>query len=220
LGHLAAGRIDAAYTAATQACGLEPENALVHKVFGQVFARRVPPQVDLAVKAYNRSLQINPDDAETHKLVGDIWLFLQQQPLQGITAYRQSLNLNANDAGTHFRLGQCYDKTGQLEPALREYQEALNLIPKLPVQPALHFALTLGQLAMRMNQLPIAEHAYVQALIMNRADHQTRFQLSQVYERENKLEDAFRECSYVIGPLGSNPAVQQMYQRLRTRLGR
>jgi serine/threonine protein kinase len=220
MGHLVAGRIDAAYTSATQACGLEPENALVHKVFGQVFARRVPPQVDLAIKAYNRSLQINPDDAETHKLVGDIWLFLQQQPLQSITAYRQSLNLNTNDPETHFRLGQCYDKTGQLEPALREYQEALNLVPKQPVQPALHFALTLGQLAMRMNQLPIAEHAYVQALIMNRADHQTRFQLSQVYERENKLEDAFRECSYVIGPLGSNPAVQQMYQRLRTRLGR
>ncbi len=220
LGHLAAGRIDAAYTAVTQACGLEPENALVHKLFGQIFARRVPPQVDLAVKAYNRSLQINPDDAETHKLVGDIWLFLQQQPLQGITAYRQSLNLNANDPETHFRLGQCYEKTGQLEPALREYQEALNLAPKQPVQPALHFALTLGQLAMRINQLPVAEHAFVQALIMNRADHQTRFQLSQVYERENKLEDAFRECGYVIGPLGSNPAVQQMYQRLRTRLGR
>jgi hypothetical protein len=34
------------------------------------------------------------------------------------------------------------------------------------------------------------------------------------------LEEAFRECGYVVGPLSNNPAVQQMYQRLRSRLGR
>lgn len=220
VGHLAAGRIEAAYSSVTQACGLEPNNALVHKLFGQVFARRVPPQVDLAIKAYNQSLQLNPNDAETHKLVGDIWLFLHPQPLQGIQAYNKSLSLNPKDAETHFRLGQCYEKTGQLEPALREYQEALHLIPRQPVQPALHFALTLGQLAMRMNRFPIAEHAFVQALVISPAEHQARFLLSQVYEMENKFEDAFRECSYVVAPLANNPAVQQMYQRLRTRLGR
>jgi hypothetical protein len=60
----------------------------------------------------------------------------------------------------------------------------------------------------------------VQVLYINPADHQTRFLLSQVYESENKLEEAFRQCSYVVQPLGTNPAVQQMFQRLRTSLGR
>src|SRR5579884_4205502 len=142
-GHLAGGRIDEAYKAVTQACGVEPNNPVVHKLFGQVFARRVPPQIELALQAYNKSLQFNPDDAETHKLVGDIWLFLRPQPAQAIPAYIKSLSLNPKDAETHFRLGQCYEKTGQIEPALREYQEALQLIPRQPVQPALHFALTL-----------------------------------------------------------------------------
>ncbi len=219
-GHLAGGRIDEAYKAVTQACGVEPNNPVVHKLFGQVFARRVPPQIELALQAYNKSLQFNPDDAETHKLVGDIWLFLRPQPAQAIPAYIKSLSLNPKDAETHFRLGQCYEKTGQIEPALREYQEALQLIPRQPVQPALHFALTLGQLALRINQLPVAEHAFVQALIVNPAEHRARFSLCQVYEMQNKLEDALRECSYVIAPLGSDPAVQQTYQRLRARLGR
>lgn len=218
--HLGAGRIEDAYRAVTQACGVEPNNPVVHKLFGQVFARRVPPQVELALQAYNKSLQFNPDDAETHKLVGDIWLFLRPQPAQAIPAYIKSLSLNPKDAETHFRLGQCYEKTGQLEPALREYQEALQLVPRQPIQPALHFAITLGQLAQRLNQLPVAEHAYVQALTINPAEHRVRFSLSLVYEMQNKLEDALRECSYIIAPLVNDPAVQQTYQRLRARLGR
>ena len=57
--------------------------------------------------------------------------------------------------------------------------------------------------------------------MINAADYQARFLLSQAYEKQHKLEDAFRECSYVVGPLGqSNPAVPQLYQRLRTQLGR
>ena len=82
----------------------------------------------------------------------------------------------------------------------------------------LHFAL--GQLAWRLNQLPLAENAFVQVLFLNPSDHQTRFLLAQVYEREGKLQDALRECNYVLAPLGStNPMVYQVHQRLKQRLG-
>ena len=208
-------RVEAAYEATKIAFRFEPNNALVHQLFGQVFARRIPPQPDLALKAYNRSLQLNPEDAETHKLVGDLSLYLYQQPSQGIAPYVQSLRLNPNDFETHQRLGLCYEKTNQLESALREYQEAVRLAPKNP-----SMLYTLGQLAMRLNQFPIAEQAFVQLLFINPGDYQTRFLLSQAYEHENKLEEAFRECGYVVGPLNTNPVVQQMYQRLRQRLGR
>lgn len=221
LGHMAAGRIEEAYMATRQACGIEPNNALVHKLFGQVFARRRPPQVDQAIRAYAHSIELDPNDAETHKLMGDIWLYLRPQPYQAIPHYTRSVSLNPRDHETHFRLGLCYEKTNQLEPALKAYQEALNLVPKQPPQMMGHYGQMLGRLAMRMQRYPVAEHGFVQALIANPADHNTRFLLSQVYEAEQKLEDAFRECSYVLGPLGSmNPAVAQMYQRLRARLGR
>src|SRR6266568_5098022 len=214
-GHLAAGRIDAAYTAIQQAHTLEPNNSLVHKIFGQIFARRQPPAIDQAMQAYNRSLQINSNDAETHKLVGDVWLILRRQPAQAIPAYTQALRLNTNDLEAHQRLGECYESTGQLELALREFQEAVRLVPK---NPGSHY--TLAQLAYRLNQLPIAEREFVEVLKINPADHQSRFRLSEVYEREGKLEDAWRECNYVLGAAPTIPGVYQQLQRLRTRLGR
>ena len=73
---LSAGRIDEAYSSIQSAYVVEPNNPLVHKIFGQVFAWRRQP--DLAFQAYNRSLGLNPNDAETHKLVGDLYLFLRQ----------------------------------------------------------------------------------------------------------------------------------------------
>ena len=165
-----------------------------------------------------RALELKRDDAETHKLVGDVYLYLAQQPLQAIPAYGESLRLNTNDFETHLRLGQCYEKTGQLDFALREYQDAGRLLPEQPPHPEVHFLL--GQMAMRLNKLMIAERAFVQVLFINPADYQTRFLLSQVYERENKLEEAYRQCSYVMQPLRANPAVKQTFDRLRTSLGR
>jgi serine/threonine protein kinase/thioredoxin-like negative regulator of GroEL len=219
LGFLSSGQIEAAYTAVQKAYAVEPNNALVHRIFGQVFARRQPPAQEQAMQAYIKSLQLNPNDAETHKLVGDVWLFLRRQPVQAIPEYTQALRLNANDVEAHQRLGQCYEETNQLAPALREYQEAARLAAR---QPGLFYKV--GQLATRLNQLPVAERAYVQVLMINAADHQTRFLLSQVYENEGKLEDAWRECNFVIGPLANNPAlkdgVQALYQRLKSRLGK
>lgn len=223
LGYLAAvpPQINLAYEAVKWAHGMDPNNALVHKIFGMIFARRTPPQTDLALQAYNRSLQLNANDAETHKLIGDVWFFLRQNPLQAIPSYIQALRLNVNDFDSHDRLGQCFDKTSQFESAIREYQEALRLAPLQPEIVRLRLQFALGQVALRINQLAIAEHAFVQVLILNAADHQARFLLSQVYERENKLDEAFTQCTFVInGPMGSSPAVRQMYTGLKNRLGR
>ncbi len=223
LGYLAAvpPQVNLAYEAVKWAHGVDPNNALVHKIFGMVFARRTPPQPELALQAYNRSLQLNANDAETHKLVGDVWFFLRQNPLQAIPAYIQALRQNANDFDSHDRLGQCFDKTSQFESAVREYQEALRLASSQPEIVRLRLQFALGQVALRINQLSVAEHAFVQVLILNAADHQARFLLSQVYERENKLDEAFTQCAFVInGPLGSSPAVRQMYAGLKNRLGR
>ena len=214
-------QINLAYEAVKWAHGMDPNNALVHKIFGMVFVRRTPPQAELALQAYHRSLQLNANDAETHKLVGDVWFFLRQNPLQAIPSYIEVLRQNPNDFDAHDRLGQSFDKTNQFEPAVHEYREALRLASSQPEIVRLRLQFALGQAALRSNQLPIAEHAFVQVLILNAADHQTRFLLSQVYERENKLDEAFTQCTFVInGPMGSSPAVRQMYTGLKNRLRR
>jgi serine/threonine protein kinase len=212
LGYMNANRIEEAYVDIQRAYVVEPNNSLVHRTFGQVFARRKPPAIEQAIQAYNRSLQLNPNDGETHKLLADVWLFLRHIPLQAIPEYTQSLRLNPNDVEAHQRLAQCFEETNQLDAALREYQEAARLAPK---QVILHQKV--GQLAWRMNQFPIAERAFVTVLTLNPADHQTRFLLSQVYEHEGRLSEAERECAYVIPMI---PAAQQVLLRIRSRMGR
>jgi serine/threonine protein kinase len=212
LGFMNANRIEEAYTAVQQAWVLEPNNSLVHRIFGQVFARRRPPTIEQAIQAYTRSLQLNSKDPETHKLLADVSLFLRRQPLAAIAGYIQSLRLNPNDIEAHQRLAQCYEETNQLELALREFQEIAGLAPK-----QVNAHVKVGQLAFHLNQLAAAERAFVTALTLNPADHPTRYLLSQVYESEGKLKDAERECAYVAPII---PAAQPMLQRVRGRLGR
>jgi serine/threonine protein kinase len=219
--HLNGGRIEAAFAALQQAYPLEPNNAILHKLYGQVFARRQPAQPDMAVQAYNRSLQYNSNDPETHRLVGDVSLYVRRQPAGAVMPYTQALRLNPQDFEAHRGLAKSYEETGQLPAALREYQEAAAIDAR---RPDIHYAI--GQLALRLSppgqlgQLPIAERAFVQVLTINPADHATRFTLAQVYEREGKLEDAWRECNFVVNTTPANGQAQAMLQRLRGVLGR
>ncbi len=109
-------------------------------------------------------------------------------------------------------LAQCYEETNQLDPALREYQEAARLSSS---QAALHQKV--GEIAFRLNQWPVAERALIAALRLRPEDYQVRFLLSRVYEQEGKLLDAERECAYAARVI---PAAQPMLESLRSRLRR
>lgn len=221
---LAEHNIELAYEAVSRAHTLEPQNAIVHQIFGQVFAQRKPPQIDLALNAYEHSLQLLPNDAriqaETQRLIGDVWYFLRMDPGRAIPAYRQSLLLQEGSFETYELLGQCYEKTNALSQAVDAYSEAVRLAAAQPPIVRLRLNFALGLLGWRVQQFAIAERAFVQVLVLNTADYQARHLLSQIYEREGKLEDAWRECNYVInGPLRNNPGVQQQYFRLKQLLG-
>ncbi|BCL81499.1 serine/threonine-protein kinase [Ktedonobacteria bacterium brp13] len=222
---IAEHKIELAYEAITRAHTLEPQNAFVHQIFGQVFAHRKPPQTDLALNAYEYSLQLQPNDgmiqAGTQRLIGDVWYFLRANPAMAIPAYSQSVLLHSKQCETYELLGQCYEKTNNLLQAVESYREATNLALMYPEVVRLRLNFQLGLLAWRTNQSGIAEQAFTQVLVLNAADHQARYLLSQVYERAGKLEDAWRECNYIMnGPLRSNPGVQQQYFRLKQLLGR
>ncbi|HEY3993561.1 MAG TPA: serine/threonine-protein kinase [Ktedonobacteraceae bacterium] len=213
--HINAGRIDPASGILQQAYNLEPNNAVVHKLYGQVFARRQPPQFEMALQAYNKSLQYNNNDAETHRLVGDLYLHVRRLPSMATPAYTQAVRLNPRDFEAHFNLGKSFEATAQLPAALRAYQDSAGIDPR---RPDVHYHV--GQVAQRLNQMQLAEQAYVQVLRINPADHTTRFLLAQIYERENKLEDAWRECNFVVNAQPGNMQAQEMLRRLRAILRR
>ncbi len=202
-----------ALNTARQALQLNSRDPQVFKVLGMIHARSQPPDTTQAMAAYQSALQLNPNDAETHKLIGDVFLFLQRRPAEGIAAYQNALRNNPNDAEAHRLLGRCFEETNQLEPALTEYREAARLLPRnLDVQ------MNIGQLCLRMNRLPDAERAFVEALRINAGSAAARHLLSQVYERQGRLTDAMRECEAAVRLNPADTAAQATLQRLRARL--
>lgn len=213
--HLNNGRIEPAFAVLQQAYNLDPNNPVLHKLYGQVFARRQPPQPEMAIQAYNKSLQFNGNDAETHRLVGDVYLHLRRVPAMATPAYTQAVRLNPRDYEAHFNLGKSFEALSNFPAALRAFQDAAGIDPK---RPEVHYHV--GVVAQRLNNFPLAEQAFVQVLRINPADHTTRFLLAQVYERENKLEDAWRECNFVVNAQPGNMQAQEMLRRLRMILRR
>lgn len=201
-----------ALNTAQQALQFDPRNPQVYKVLGMIHARSQPPDTTRAMAAYQSALQINPNDAETHRLIGDVFLFLQRRPSEGIAAYQNALRNNPNDGEAHRLLGQCFEQTNQLEPALVEYREAARLLPRnLAVQ------MNIGQLCLRLNRLPDAERAFVEALRIDAGSAAARHLLSQVYEREGRLTDALRECEAAVRLNPADTQAQGTLQRLRAR---
>lgn len=213
--HLNNGRIEPAFVVLQQAYNLDQNNPVLHKLYGQVFARRQPPQPEMAIQAYNKSLQFNGNDPETHRLVGDVYLHLRRVPSMATPAYTQAVRLNPRDFEAHFNLGKSFEATSNFPAALRAFQDAASIDPK---RPDVHYHV--GQVAQRLNNFPLAEQAYVQVLRINPADHTTRFLLAQIYERESKLEDAWRECNFVVNAQPGNMQAQEMLRRLRMILRR
>ncbi len=201
-----------ALSAARQALQYDPRSPQIFKVLGMIHARSQPPDTISAMAAYQSALQFAPNDAETHRLIGDVYLFLQRRPVEGITAYQNALRHNPNDGEAHRLLGQCFEQTNQLEPALAEYREAARLLPRnLPVQ------MNIGQLCLRLNRLSDAERAFVEALRIDAGSAAARHLLSQVYERENRLSDALRECEAAVRLNPADTQAQATLQRLRAR---
>src|SRR5262249_9625605 len=119
-----------ALSTARQALQFDQHNAQVYKLLGMIHARSQPPDTTIAMAAYQSALQLSPNDAEAHRLVGDVYLFIQRRPAEGIPAYQNALRNNPNDGEAHHRLGQCLEQTNQLEPALAEFREAARLLPR------------------------------------------------------------------------------------------
>jgi serine/threonine protein kinase len=178
---------------ARKAVEVDRANPLGHKMLGIVYARSRPPDAKHALEAYNESLQLNPNDAETYRLIGDVHLFLLQQPQEAMGAYQKAARLNPSDYETHRFLGMCLEQTGQLDYAQQEYATTVRLAPNyVPAH------MSYGQLALRLDKLTEAECAFVEALRLNPALPVARHLLAQVYERQGRMADALREAEYAV----------------------
>jgi serine/threonine protein kinase len=208
--YLAQERWAEAKKAAQKAIEADAMNPLAHKLLGIAYARSRPPEPQQALVSYQEALQLNSNDAEVHRLIGDVYLFLLQNPSDAIGAYQKAVRLNPTDAEAHRFLGMCLEQTRQLDYARQEYAEAVRLAPHyVPAH------MSYGQLALRLEQWGEAERAFVEALRIDPGLPVARHLLAQVYDHQGRPAEALREAEYAVQVDPRDTGALQTLQRLR-----
>lgn len=94
---------------------------------GQVYESQ--GNLALAIQCYQAGLVQNADVPEFHEKLGQLFL-AQQQPMQAIPHFVFLVEkVNPQNPGLHNTLGNLYRETGQLDAALKHYQQAIEIKP-------------------------------------------------------------------------------------------
>jgi tetratricopeptide (TPR) repeat protein len=88
-----------------------------------------------ALSAYDAALAVSPNDADVHYNKGATYVqqALQVSPpdealmRQGVSEFQRALELDPNLPQVHFSLGVVYDRRGQKQEAISEFQLFLEL---------------------------------------------------------------------------------------------
>jgi Flp pilus assembly protein TadD len=140
---------------------------------------------------FSSAMASGPPARKADRLVCDIAadnaLAVQDYPT-AIDLHRRLLRSAKNNALAHYHLGFAYGMTGNVSEEISEYRTALGL--GLNVW---DLFLNLGLAYYDQHDLPAATAALGTAVLFGPEHAETHFNLALVYERENRLLEAFHE---------------------------
>ncbi|MFM6213294.1 tetratricopeptide repeat protein, partial [Planktothrix sp.] len=103
---------------------LQPEDAEVHEILGDIYAEQ--EQWEDAIQSYQTTVHLNPNLISVQEALGDIWLD-QGQPEKAIACYQQVLERSPELWEVHHKLGDVLWQQGEVEAAVEAYQQAAGL---------------------------------------------------------------------------------------------
>lgn len=166
---------------------LNPDSMLVHRALGETLAASGQPEK--AIEEYQAAIQKAPDDADLYEELGE-----QQQRLARFdaaqTTYERELKLHPNSPIALYNLGKIDVEHGRAAdgvPLLREARKAHSLAAPTDFYLGYGLAET-GKLDEAAHWLEDAVHSNPSPFIAQSA----YYQLSRVYQRLNRKEDAQR----------------------------
>jgi|GEM_PF-566827 len=153
---------------------------------------------EMAVEYFKRACEINPEylEARLHLAYTNIELgnmgegisILDEIPQQDQSREEKWDSRKVFMSGLHARLGQLYEKRGQLLEAQQEYKKAMKLQPG--------FLDTMLKLARTYSKLELFEEAHREfdrILGSNPEYHEARIELGMLFMREGEYEEARRQ---------------------------
>jgi len=83
-----------------------------------------------ALSEANKIIQMNKNYSPAYRLIGDIKL-LQKRPKEALNFYETAINHNPGDPRSYIKLGQAYRKLKKNDKAVKQWEKALSINPKL-----------------------------------------------------------------------------------------
>ena len=136
------GQLDTAISYYEKAISIKPDYA--EALYNLGFTLQKLGQLDAAVRSYKKVVAIKPDYAETHnnKILSVIYFFTNGQIPDAIDTLEALIKDNPNDALLFNMIGGCYASLGQLDKAIKHYEQALAIKPDYAVPQHMLNALT------------------------------------------------------------------------------
>jgi len=108
-----------------RAIELNPNYATAHQWYGDR-ALVCLGRIDEGVAEVKRAVQLDPLSLIINADVGEIYIYARQYD-QAIEQLRRTIEMDPNFYNAHWRLGKAYEKKGNVQDALAEYQKARQL---------------------------------------------------------------------------------------------
>jgi tetratricopeptide (TPR) repeat protein len=120
------GRFDAALEKLTNAGGIDPESAEVHRLLGRTY--RAQGKIEEAVQAYRGAIALDGKDAWSMNNLG--LLFIEQERYyEAVPLLARAVELRKNAPVFHNNLGMALEHTGRFAAAAAAYNDALAADP-------------------------------------------------------------------------------------------
>jgi predicted TPR repeat methyltransferase len=184
------GQLDTAISYYEKALSIKPDYAEAHYNLG--FSLHRLGQLDAAVRSYKKVVAIKPDYAEAHnnKILSVIYLFTNGQIPDAIDTLEVLIKDNPYDALLFNMIGGCYVSLGQLDMAIKSYENALAIKADYAVPQHLLNAIT-------GNTSTEPPKEYVKNLF---DDYAERFDDSLIKQLEYKLPFLMKELILKLDP--------------------
>ena len=126
VGHLDAGRLDAAADVYRHILSITPGDAHTHYVLGLVYMEM--KQLDPARNSFEQAIVYDSRNSRFFRSLGDV-LYMSKHVEAALSAYHQALRLAPDDADTLLNLGNALCTTGDHQQALACYWRILAKNP-------------------------------------------------------------------------------------------
>jgi tetratricopeptide (TPR) repeat protein len=126
--NLFASRVDEALKEISQALAADPRNATAWTIQGQAQIKKKDYRA--AAESFQKSLEIRPDRETSYSLASCLLRLKEKEKAEAI--FQQMTASSGDRSGLHLLFGDAYRKATLYDDAIREFQRALSLDPKVP----------------------------------------------------------------------------------------